>query len=82
MFTKAFWKGAIERVSRFIALSLIGIITVDGFNVMSVDWKSILISIAVGAVGSFLLSFVASTSSGPQGSASFVQDRPSDPENK
>lgn len=80
MFTKAFWKGAVERMIRAAAATLSGVLLADGFNVADVEgWKGALVAAGVAAGTSLLMSLVAGTlPAGPEGSPSLVHDRAED----
>jgi len=80
MWTKQFWKGVAERAIWSFAAAIVGIMGADGFDLMKVDLKAVLVSAAGAALFSFLKSVVIGASGiGPAGSPSAVYDRPTDP---
>lgn len=85
LFTAAFWRGAIERMSRLTAAILLGMYgfpaggeAVGAWDVPPVDLASAARTIVGAVIGSLLISIVAGGSGiGPTGSPSLVNDRPS-----
>lgn len=85
MWTKAFWKGAAERMIRAFAAAFLAVmigpnvLNPAGVDVRHVGWEDAA-SFGLGAaVVSLLLSIIANaTDVGPTGSASMVYDRPRD----
>jgi len=85
MWTKAFWKGALERTIRTFAWTLIAqlagpnVTGAVGVDLLHIGWRDAL-SMSVGAaLLSLLFSLaVAAVGPGPEGSPSIVFDRPKD----
>lgn len=80
IFSKAFWTGAAERMIRAAAASMLGMLVSDKTDTLaSVRWQAYLTVAVLAALGSLLMSLVATgTGAGPTGSASAVYDRPRD----
>jgi hypothetical protein len=85
MWTKAFWKGSVERAIRVLAWTLIAqlagpnVSSAVGVDLLNIGWRDAL-SISFGAaLLSILFSLaVSAVGPGPEGSASMVFDRPKD----
>lgn len=60
LFTWKFWKRALERAIRALAVSLGGIILTDSFNALEAGWRGILGAAALAAMGSLVLSVIGS----------------------
>lgn len=72
MWEKAFWKAALERAAKSAAQGLVGMLVLDGTNVLHADWK-VAGGIALGAaVLSLLTSIVSSPFGATPGSPSLV----------
>lgn len=70
--SKAFWGDAFERAVRTMAQGFLSVLTLDGANVLTLNWVQMLgVGLTAGAI-SILMSIVAS-GSGTAGSASFVE---------
>jgi hypothetical protein len=79
IWTVAFWKGASERLFWAFLAALVGIAGVDGLDIISADWKGVLLAAAIAALFSVIKSMIVNASgAGPIGSASMVYDRPRD----
>jgi len=75
MFTTSFWKQAAERAIKSAAQGLIGMWTLDGFNVLTVDVK-LAAGIAGGAAVLSLLSSIVTSGVGEPNSPSAVRKDP------
>lgn len=74
MWTSLFWKDVAERVVATVAQVLLGIITADGFNLVSFDWVAVLTVVGVAAITVVLKALLA-TQVGPTVSpASLAKD--------
>ena len=56
MFTKIFWKDAIERAIRTFAQGFLSITTLDSTGAMSSNWKQALLAGGVAAILSIVMS--------------------------
>lgn len=74
MWTKAFWKGAVERAIKTYAQAALALLTGDGLGVLDVDWGTVASVGGLAAIASVLTSLV-SAGAGPAGSPSLVDDR-------
>lgn len=63
MFTKKFWKDALERAAWTAAQSLLGILAVAGATVFTISWPAALGIVATATVVSILKSMVVNASS-------------------
>lgn len=59
IWTKAFWKDAIERVVSTAAQAAVGVLTADGFNLVEFDLKAGASVVGVAALVSLLKALVA-----------------------
>jgi len=73
MYTKLFWKDAAERALKTFAQSAVALLTAGSFNIMTVDYKSVL-SVAAFAALTSVLTSLASAGTGSTSSASLVVD--------
>ena len=76
MFSRPFWRGAIERALKTAAQSAAALFAVDGLNLLSLDWPALGAAVGLATVLS-LLSSIVSSPLGPEqthGSASLVDD--------
>ncbi len=64
MFTAKFWKATAERAVKSAAQSLIGLFTLDQFNVLNADW-TLAGGVAGGAVVLSVLTSLVSAGVGP-----------------
>lgn len=71
MFTKLFWKGALERAIRTFCQTLVAVVGAAQFDWMSADWQSLLVTSAVAA-GLSVLTSIASANIGDKGTPSVV----------
>jgi hypothetical protein len=60
LFTWTFWKRTIERMVRAFAGSLIGVMTMDGFNLITASWGGIFAAAGTASLVTLLLSLVGS----------------------
>lgn len=74
MWSKAFWMAAFERAAKSAAQGLLGMWTLDKFDVLHADWKLAGGVIAGAAVLSLLTSLVSSPFGATPGSPSLVPD--------
>jgi hypothetical protein len=82
VFTKAFWKGALERMIKTAAQTLLTLITADQTNLVnSIPFRAYAFAVGIAVVLSLLTS-ILSTGASPVGSPSLVEDRPVDPGNR
>lgn len=72
MWTKTFWKDALERAIKTTAQTAAGLIGADGLGVVDVDWWGVA-SVAGLAMVLSILTSVGSAPIGVQGSASLVK---------
>ena len=73
MWSKTFWKTAIERALRTLAQVLLSMIVVGETGFLDVDWLQALSVAGLAAVASLLMSIVA-TGVGDKDTASFVRE--------
>lgn len=74
MWNSLFWKDVLERVVATVAQVVLGIITADGFNLVSFDWKASATVIAVAAAGVILKALIAANISKTVSPASLAKD--------
>lgn len=60
MWTSLFWKDVAERVLATVAQVILGIITLDGFNIASLDFVAAATLVGVAALGVILKALIAS----------------------
>ena len=60
MFSGRFWKLTIERMVRAFAGSMVGMMTMDGFNLLQASWGGILAAAGTASLVTLLLSVVGS----------------------
>jgi hypothetical protein len=58
MFTKTFWKQALERAIKTAAQAAIALLTVNGTGVLDVDWAALASISGLAAIASVLTSLV------------------------
>jgi hypothetical protein len=73
MYTKLFWKDAVERAIRTVAQAWLAVLTVSGTNLLNADLKAMAAVGLTAGVVSVLMSIVASGTSN-NNSASFTVD--------
>lgn len=73
MWSKTFWKTAIERALRTLAQVMLSMIVVGETGFLDVDWLQALSVAGLAAVASLLMSIVA-TGVGDKDTASFVRE--------
>jgi len=73
MFTKLFWKDAIERAIRTVSQAWLAVLTVSGTTILNADMKAMAAVGATAGIISVLMSVVAS-GTGNTNSASFTVD--------
>ena len=73
MFTKSFWKGALERAIRTFCQTLVAVVGASKFDWMSADWQTIVATSAI-ATGLSVLTSIAGVNIGEKGSSSLVAD--------
>lgn len=80
MYTKAFWKGVLERAVKTFGQALVAVMVADGFNVLDAEgWKGFLVTAATAVLFSVVTSLASEVVPvGPEGSASMVHDRAED----
>ena len=71
MTTAAFWRATAERALRTFAQALIAVISLDGADLLTVDWPQSLSVAGLAAVISVLTSVAASGAGGGDGGPSF-----------
>ena len=59
MFTRLFWRDAVERVVSTMAQALLALLLTDGFNLLTFDWKAGLSVVVTAGVISLLKAIVA-----------------------
>lgn len=74
MFEKAFWKAASERAAKSAAQGLLGMWTLDKFDVLHADWRLAGGVVAGAAILSLLFSIVSSPFGATPGSPSLVEE--------
>ena len=72
MWTKLFWKDAVERAIKTAAQAAVALMTSGATGILDVDWMNILSVSALAFVTSVLTSLIGSTT-GDKGTASFVK---------
>lgn len=72
MFTSNFWKQAAERAVKSAAQAVIGIWTLDGFNVLNADW-GLAGGTALGAAALSVLTSLVTSGIGQPGDPSAVK---------
>ena len=67
MWTKEFWTATAERVIASVVGAILAVLTADGFDVITADWRGILIAAAVAGFISLAKGIVANaaTKTGP-----------------
>lgn len=76
MFTALFWKDTFERMITTAAQVLIALMTVDGFNLIGLDWVATASTVGIAVILSFLKAVVAVQATGDSVSpASLASDR-------
>jgi hypothetical protein len=78
VFTRIFWTQALERAAKSAAQALVGMWTLDRFDVLHADWP-LAAGIAGGAAVLSLLTSVISAPVSPQHSPSLVATEPTSP---
>jgi hypothetical protein len=71
MFTKSFWKQTAERAAKSSAQALLGLWTLDGFNILHADWQ-LAGGVALGAAALSTLTSIVTSGIGEKGSPSAV----------
>lgn len=61
MFSKIFWMDAGERAIKTFAQAALMLLTMDGVNILTVDWKALLTASTTASVISVLTSIVSSS---------------------
>lgn len=74
MWTSLFWKDLAERVIATVAQVVLGIITVQGFDIANFDWHTTVTLIVVAALGVVLKALVATQVSPTVSPASLAKD--------
>lgn len=74
MYTSLFWKDLGERVLSTIAQVLLGIVSADHFNLLSVDAKGILVAVVTAVILVVLKAIVAANVSPAISPASLAKD--------
>lgn len=74
MWTSLFWKDAAERVIATVAQVILGIITVEGFNIATLDLGAAVTLVAVAAAGVILKALIAANVSKTVSPASLAKD--------
>ena len=64
IWTSLFWKDAIERVLSTVAQVLIAVLSVDGLNLVALDWTAVLSTVAIAGALSLLKAIVANSVTG------------------
>lgn len=59
MFTKRFWRQALERATKTAAQAVVAVLVADGANVLTLDWAVVGGAVLTGAVLSLLTSLVS-----------------------
>lgn len=72
MWTKSFWRQAIERAVKTFAQAAVALLTGDGLGLLNIDWGTVGSVAGLAAVVSLLTS-VATSGMGPQGTPSVVE---------
>lgn len=75
MFTRQFWKSAVERCVKTVAQALIAVFAASQANILTADWKAVLATAGTAGLLSILTS-IASDGIGPKGTPSLVDDLP------
>jgi len=71
MFTRQFWKAAVERAVKTVAQALIAVIAGASFDWFTADWQAIAgVSLTAGVLS--ILTSIASEGMGPKNSPSLV----------
>lgn len=60
MFTKSFWKQALERAIKTAAQAAVALLTANGTGILDVDWGTVASVAGLAAAASFLTSIVTS----------------------
>jgi hypothetical protein len=79
MWTKTFWKQALERALKTFAQAALALLTGDGLGVLDVDWTAVVSVGALAAVASILTSIVSAPVGPDKGSPSLVDVPPPGP---
>lgn len=64
MWTSLFWKDTAERVLATVAQVLIAVLSVDGLNLVSLDWEATLSTVAIAGLLALLKAVVANAATG------------------
>jgi hypothetical protein len=73
IFTWTFWKRTLERMIRAFAGSLLSVMTMDGFNLLSASWGVMFATAAGAAMITMLLSLIGSNFGNDNKDPSFVK---------
>jgi hypothetical protein len=60
LFTWTFWKRTLERMIRAFASSLLAVVTMDGFNLLTASWGAVLAAAATASFVSLIVSVIGS----------------------
>ena len=74
MYNSLFWKDVFERTVATVAQVILGIISVDAFNIATLDWHATLTLIGVSAAGVVLKALVAANVGPTVSPASLAKD--------
>jgi len=64
IWSSLFWKDAVERVLATVAQVLIAVLSVDGLNLVNLDWQATLSTVAIAGALALLKAIVANAVTG------------------
>jgi hypothetical protein len=60
MLNRAFWTATLERVLASIAGAVLALLTADGFDLLTADWRAVLSTAGLAGLASLLKALIAS----------------------
>ena len=64
IWTSLFWKDTVERVLATVAQTLIAVLSVDGLDLVALDWQAVATTVAIAGALSLLKAIVANSVTG------------------